>query len=100
MDVGPLVIPDAQTAKLIEPGKGPLYDPPPPAQAAPVRGTTHSEPRHDMPRPQPTANRRRIVAAIPEHSLGADQRSAITQPNSAYLVEIRRTSQWPTITTT
>ncbi len=66
MDVGPLVIPDAQTAKLIEPGKGPLYDPPPPAQAAPVRGTTHSEPRHDMPRPQPTPNRRRIVAAIPE----------------------------------
>src|SRR5450755_969944 len=33
VDVGPLVIPHAQTAKLIEPGKRPLHDPPPPAQS-------------------------------------------------------------------
>jgi hypothetical protein len=50
VDVGPLVIPHAQTAKLIEPGKRPLHDPPPPAQSTPVRGATHGEPRHDMPR--------------------------------------------------
>jgi hypothetical protein len=47
VDVGPLVIPHAQTAKLIEPGKRPLHDPPPPAQSTPVRGATHCEPRHD-----------------------------------------------------
>src|ERR1700730_10953547 len=43
VDVGPLVIPHAQTAKLIEPGKRPLHDPPPPAQSTPVRGATHGD---------------------------------------------------------
>src|ERR1022692_4267199 len=52
VDVGPLVIPHAQTAKLIEPGKRPLHDPPPPAQSTPVRGATHGEPRQDMHRAQ------------------------------------------------
>ena len=33
MDVGPLVIPHAQAAKLVQPGKRALDDPPPPAQA-------------------------------------------------------------------
>ena len=69
MDVGPLVIPDAQTATLIEPGKRPLHDPPPPAQPTPMRGATHCEPRHDMPRPQPTANRPRVVATIPKQTV-------------------------------
>jgi hypothetical protein len=48
VDVGPLVIPDAETAKLIEPRKRPLHDPPPPAQTAPVRGATHGGPRYDI----------------------------------------------------
>ena len=69
VDVGPLVIPHAQTAKLIEPGKRPLHDPPPPAQSTPVRRATHGEPRHDMPRAQSAPNRRRVVAAIPEHTV-------------------------------
>ena len=75
MDVGPLVIPDAQTAKLIEPGKRPLHDPPPSAQPTPVPGATHGEPRHDMPRPKPTANRPRVVATIPKHAVGPPPRS-------------------------
>src|SRR6266567_2132445 len=52
VDVCPLVIPHAQTAKLIEPGKRPLHDPPPAAQSTPVCDATHGEPRHDMPRPR------------------------------------------------
>src|SRR6266850_2767526 len=48
MDVGPLVVTDAQASELVEPGKRPLHDPPPPAQPTPVRGTTHSDPRYDM----------------------------------------------------
>lgn len=58
-----------QTAKLIEPCKRPLHDPPAPAQSTPVRGATHGEPRHDMPRPQSAPNLRRVVAAIPEHTV-------------------------------
>src|SRR5258708_26011464 len=53
----------------LSPGKRPLHDPPPPAQSTPVRGATHGEPRHDMPRPQSAPNRRRVVAAIPEHTV-------------------------------
>src|SRR5438067_5429775 len=67
VDVGPLVITDAQASELVEPRKRPFHDPPPPAQPTPVRGTTHGDPRYDMPRPQPTTNRRSVVAAIPEH---------------------------------
>ena len=75
MDVGAPVIPHPKTAKLTEPGKRPFYDPPPLAQAAAVPGTTHREPRHDMPRPQSTPNRRRIVPAIPKYAVGSLARS-------------------------
>ena len=37
MDVGPLVVADAQASELMEPGKRPLHDPAPPAEATPVR---------------------------------------------------------------
>jgi len=36
VDVSPLFIANAQAAKLIEPGKGSLYDPPPSAQPTAV----------------------------------------------------------------
>ena len=39
VDVGPLVIPHAQAAKLTEPGKCALHDPAPPAQSTPVRAS-------------------------------------------------------------
>ncbi len=38
VDVGPLVIPHAQAAKLTQPGKCALHDPPPPAEATPMLG--------------------------------------------------------------
>ena len=57
VDVPPPVIADAEAAELIQPRKGPLDDPAPPAQPAPVRGAAHSDPRLDMPRPQSTPNR-------------------------------------------
>ena len=75
MDVRPLVIADAKAAELIQPRKGPLDDPAPPAQPASVRGAAHREPRLDMPRSQPTPNRRRVVAAIPEHTVWPLSRS-------------------------
>ena len=60
---------------MIQPRKGPLDDPAPPAQPASVRGAAHREPRLDMPRSQPTPNRRRVVAAIPEHTVWPLSRS-------------------------
>ena len=69
MDVGPFVISHAQAAKLAEPGKGPLHDPPPPAQATPMRRAAHSQHRHDVASPEAAPNGGRIAAAIPEHTI-------------------------------
>ena len=85
MDVGPLVIPHAQAAKLTEPRKCALHNPTPPAQATPMRGATHREPRHDMPRPQPAPNRRRVVAAIPEQTVRPLPWSATARSENARL---------------
>jgi hypothetical protein len=71
MYVGALVIPHLQAAKLTEPGKRALHDPPPPAQATPVLGAAHGQQGHDMPCPQPTPNRGRVVPTIPEHTVRA-----------------------------
>src|SRR5579871_6277112 len=49
-DIRPLVIADAEATELIQPSKGPLDDPAPPAQPAPVLGAAHSDQRLDMPR--------------------------------------------------
>jgi hypothetical protein len=51
-DVGPLFIPHTQAAKLIEPGKRALHDPPPPAQSPAMLAAAHGKPRHDMSRSQ------------------------------------------------
>ena len=50
VDVGPLVVADAQAAKLIEPSKRPLHDPAKPAQATPVLGAAQSQHGHDVTR--------------------------------------------------
>ena len=42
-----------------------------------MRGATHSQPRHDVPRPQTAPNRRRVVAAIPEHTVRPLPRSPV-----------------------
>ena len=75
VNVGPLVIPHSQAAKLTEPSKGAPHDPPPAAQTTPMRGATCGQQRHDVTRPQPTPNRRRVVTAIPEDTVRPPPRS-------------------------
>ena len=75
MDVGSLVIPHAQAAKLIQPRKRPLDHPPPPPEATPVPRAT---PRYERANPTPaqtTPNRLRVVAAIPEYTVRSPARS-------------------------
>jgi len=43
MDVGPLLIPHAQAAKLTEPREWAFHNPALPAQSTPMRGATHGE---------------------------------------------------------
>jgi len=53
-----LVIPHPEAAKLTEPGKGALDDPPPPAQATPMRGAAHGQEGHDVTNTESATNRR------------------------------------------
>ena len=66
MDVGPLVVADAQTAKLTEPGKGALYDPAPPDQTTPMLGAAHRQEGHGVTSPETAPNGNSVVAAVPE----------------------------------
>jgi hypothetical protein len=69
VDVGALFVPDAQAPELVAPRKRPLHDPPPPAQATPMLRAAHGQQGHDVTSPETASNRRRVVAAIPEHTV-------------------------------
>lgn len=69
MDVGPLVIPHAQTPKLTEPGKGALHDPARPAQTTPMLGSAHSQQGSDVTSPETAPNGNGVVAAVPKHTV-------------------------------
>ena len=69
VNVGPLVVPDPQAAKLTQPGKRALYNPAKSAQSAPVLGAADGQQGHDLTRPETASDRGRIVAAIPEHTV-------------------------------
>ena len=76
MDVGALVVADAQAPELVEPRKGPLHDPPPPAQATPMLGAAHGQQGHDVTSPETAPYGRRVVAAIAEHTVRPLPRSS------------------------
>ena len=75
MDVGPLVIPQAQAAKLVEPRKRALDDPPPPAEATAVVRAAHRQPRHDVTGPETAPNRVCVVAPVTENTVRTPPRS-------------------------
>jgi hypothetical protein len=77
MDVGPPVIPHAQTAKLIEPGKRPFHDPPPPAQSTSMLCAAHGQKGDDVTTLETAPNGGRVVAAIPEHTVRPLPRSPV-----------------------
>jgi hypothetical protein len=70
VDVGALVIPHAQAAKLTQPGKCALHDPPPPAQATPMLRTAHRQQGHNVASPETAPNGGRVVAATPTTRCG------------------------------
>ena len=76
MNVGPFVVADAEASELIEPGKRPLHDPAPPAEATPVRRAALRDKRENPTGSQSVADRRRVVAAITEHAGWTTARSA------------------------
>ena len=49
MDVGTFLVADAQSAKLVQPGKAPFHDPSPSTEAAAVLCVAHRKQREDAP---------------------------------------------------
>jgi hypothetical protein len=47
LDVGTFLVADTQSAKLVEPGKAPLYHPSPSAKSTAVLGIPHREQRQN-----------------------------------------------------
>jgi hypothetical protein len=75
VNIGSLVVADAQAPKLIQPGERALDHPPPPAQAGPMFTAPFGEARHDVPQSETAPDRGRIVAAITEHTVWPPPRS-------------------------
>ena len=64
MDIGSLLVADAQSTELVEPGKAPLHDPAPSAQSAAVLGVTHREHRDNAALKQTLPDCLRIIATV------------------------------------
>src|SRR5438876_10601690 len=75
VDVGPFVIPHAETPKLIQPRKCALDHPPPSAQARPMVRTAHGEQRVYPGHPQAVPNCLGVVAAIAKQTARPPPRS-------------------------
>jgi hypothetical protein len=69
VDVGPLVVSDAQTAELVQPGKRPLDDAPPPAQARPMLRAALGRQRVNSTHPQTVPNGLGVVATIAQDTV-------------------------------
>jgi hypothetical protein len=64
MDVGPLLIANSQSAKLIHPGERPLHNPAPSAQSTAMISVSFGEPRHDVAGTQTLPDRFGVIATV------------------------------------
>ena len=71
MNVGSLLLANAQSAKLVEPGKTAFNNPSPSAQPAAVLGVAPSKPRNDVPGAQTLTNCLCIVTAVAQYAIRA-----------------------------
>jgi hypothetical protein len=92
VDVGPLVVPNAKPAKLIEPRKRALDDPPPLSQAAAMPRATHGHQRQNVTRPQAVRIQRLRVRAPSTFALASNEWDCVTmRPRQlAFKDELRR----------
>jgi hypothetical protein len=75
VDVRPLVVADAEAAELIQPSKGTLDDPAPPAQATPMRSPAHGQQGHDVASPESAeADHHDLFGVVEIHAFDADGR--------------------------
>jgi hypothetical protein len=73
MDVGPFVVPDTETSKLVEPGERALDNPTPPSQAAAVCCAAYRQQRQDATMSQRASDGRRIVRRLRTYAVKVDK---------------------------
>ena len=69
VNVRPLLVAHTQTAKLAEPGKGPLYHPPTSAQSTAILCISLSEQRRDVPDTQALPDCLRVITTVAQHAI-------------------------------
>src|SRR5262249_29463211 len=89
VNVGSLLIPHAQAAKLIQPRKRPLDDPPPPAQATPVHCAARGAHPEKVASSQPLPYGLCVIRAVAENALRPAPR-----PPSIALDQGNRIDEW------
>ena len=76
MNIRPLLIAHTQTAKLTEPGKGPLHYPPTSAQSTAMFRISLREQRRDVPGTQALPDCLRVIATVAQHEIRMMARSS------------------------
>jgi hypothetical protein len=64
MNIGSLFVADAQSAKLVEPGKAPLDNPAPSPQPTAMFGVTHCEQGYDAAVTQSLSDCLRVITSV------------------------------------
>jgi hypothetical protein len=64
MDIGSLLVADAQSTELVEPRKGSFHYPAPSAQSASMFGVALREPRHDAAGTQTSPDCLRVITTV------------------------------------
>jgi hypothetical protein len=73
--VGSLLVPHAQAAKLIQPRERALHDPPPLAQATPMRRAARGEHRENVASSQDLTDGFRVIRTVAENAVRTAPRS-------------------------
>jgi len=76
MNIRPLLITHAQTAKLAEPGKGPLHYPPTSAQSTAMFSVSPGEQRRDVPDTQTLPDCLRVITTVAQYAIRTMARSS------------------------
>jgi hypothetical protein len=69
VNVGTLLIADAQPAELVQPGKGPFHNPSPSSKAAAVFNVAYCEQRHDASITQTLPDCFRVITTVLNHAI-------------------------------
>jgi hypothetical protein len=82
VDIGALVIPDAQAPELTQPGKRALDHPTPLSETTAVFRAAHGQQGQNVARPESPPNRLGVVDTVAQHAVGPTPRAPVWVPRT------------------